>query len=98
LRAFSRVIWSSRGPGACALLVRTSPRVLRYAAFATGPSGGNRAGIVFDATGLDETAMHGIAAGVGYSETAFLAAAAVEAPKPVAVVTRIGVVALLPIS
>jgi PhzF family phenazine biosynthesis protein len=46
--------------------------VLRYAAFAAGPSGGNPAGIVLDATGLDETAMLGIAAEVGYSETAFL--------------------------
>ena len=46
--------------------------VLRYAAFATDPAGGNPAGIVLDATGLDDTAMLGIAAAVGYSETAFL--------------------------
>ncbi len=48
----------------------TSP-VLRYAAFTTDPSGGNPAGIVLDATGLDADAMQRIAAEVGYSETAF---------------------------
>ena len=46
--------------------------VLRYSAFTTDPRGGNAAGIVLDATGLDETSMQRIASDVGYSETAFL--------------------------
>ncbi|ONK14803.1 PhzF family phenazine biosynthesis isomerase [Streptomyces sp. MP131-18] len=46
--------------------------VLRYAAFTTDPAGGNPAGVVLDASGLDEAAMLRIAAEVGYSETAFL--------------------------
>ncbi|MFC5748593.1 PhzF family phenazine biosynthesis protein [Actinomadura rugatobispora] len=48
------------------------PTVLRYAAFTTDPCGGNPAGIVLDATGLDDSAMLAIAAEVGYSESAFL--------------------------
>lgn len=48
------------------------PAVLRYTAFTTDPSGGNPAGVVLDATGLDEASMLKIAAEVGYSETAFL--------------------------
>lgn len=47
-------------------------QVLRYAAFTTTPDGGNPAGVVLDAAGLDEAAMLAIAAEVGYSETAFL--------------------------
>lgn len=50
----------------------SSPAVLRYAAFTTDPSGGNPAGVVLDAAGLDDEAMLAIAAEVGYSETAFL--------------------------
>jgi len=50
--------------------------VLRYAAFTDTPSGGNPAGIVLDATGLDAPTMQAIAAEVGYSETAFLTEAA----------------------
>ena len=46
--------------------------VLRYAAFTNDPAGGNPAGVVLDASGLDETAMRAIAAEVGYSETAFV--------------------------
>lgn len=46
--------------------------VLRYAAFTDDPAGGNPAGIVLDATGLDDAAMLAVAADVGYSETAFL--------------------------
>jgi PhzF family phenazine biosynthesis protein len=46
--------------------------VLRYSAFTTDPAGGNPAGVVLDATGLDDSAMQAIAAEVGYSETAFL--------------------------
>ena len=46
--------------------------VLRYAAFSDDPRGGNPAGVVLDARGLDEVAMQSIAADVGFSETAFL--------------------------
>ncbi len=46
--------------------------VLRYAAFTTTPDGGNPAGVVLDAAGLDEATMQAIAADVGYSETAFV--------------------------
>ena len=46
--------------------------VLRYAAFTTDPSGGNPAGVVLDASGLDDQTMQAIAAEVGYSETAFV--------------------------
>ncbi|WP_328298352.1 PhzF family phenazine biosynthesis protein [Streptomyces sp. NBC_00435] len=48
--------------------------VLRYTAFSDDPAGGNPAGVVLDAAGLDEAAMLEIAAGLGYSETAFLTA------------------------
>ena len=44
----------------------------RLAAFATGPNGGNPAGVVLRAEGLAEAEMLAIAAEVGYSETAFL--------------------------
>jgi PhzF family phenazine biosynthesis protein len=50
--------------------------VLRYAAFTDTPTGGNPAGVVLDATGLDAPTMQTIAAEVGYSETAFLTPAA----------------------
>lgn len=46
--------------------------VLRYAAFTLDGEGGNPAGVVLDATDLDEAEMQRIAADVGYSETAFL--------------------------
>ncbi|MEU0554263.1 PhzF family phenazine biosynthesis isomerase [Dactylosporangium sp. NPDC006015] len=46
--------------------------ILRYSAFTTDPKGGNPAGVVLDAAGLDDAAMQAIAADVGYSETAFL--------------------------
>jgi PhzF family phenazine biosynthesis protein len=46
--------------------------VLRYVAFSDRPDGGNPAGVVLDAAGLSEERMLGIAAEVGYSETAFL--------------------------
>ncbi len=48
--------------------------VRRYAAFSDDPKGGNPAGVVLDATGLDDAAMLAIAAEVGYSETAFVTA------------------------
>jgi PhzF family phenazine biosynthesis protein len=50
------------------------PEVLRYAAFTLGGEGGNPAGVVLDATELDDVEMQRIAADVGYSETAFLRA------------------------
>lgn len=46
--------------------------VVRYAAFCDGPTGGNPAGVVLDATGLCASDMQRIAAKVGYSETAFV--------------------------
>jgi PhzF family phenazine biosynthesis protein len=46
--------------------------ILRYVAFSADPAGGNPAGVVLDARGLDEATMQSIAADVGFSETAFL--------------------------
>jgi PhzF family phenazine biosynthesis protein len=46
--------------------------VLRYTAFSQHPAGGNPAGVVLDATGADSEVMQQVAAGVGFSETAFL--------------------------
>ncbi|MDQ1597528.1 MAG: hypothetical protein QOI70_952 [Microbacteriaceae bacterium] len=46
--------------------------ILRYAAFASEPTGGNPAGVVLMADGLSDSAMQSIAAAVGYSETAFV--------------------------
>jgi PhzF family phenazine biosynthesis protein len=46
--------------------------VLSFAAFTTDPRGGNPAGVVLDAAGLDAAEMAKIAAEVGFSETAFL--------------------------
>jgi PhzF family phenazine biosynthesis protein len=48
--------------------------VLRYAAFTPTADGGNPAGVVLDASGLDDADQQKIAADVGYSETAFLTA------------------------
>lgn len=45
--------------------------ILRYVAFSTDPLGGNPAGVVLDAAGIDEATMASTAAEVGYSETAF---------------------------
>ena len=45
--------------------------ILRYAAFSADPAGGNPAGVVLDATGVDEATMAETAADVGFSETAF---------------------------
>jgi PhzF family phenazine biosynthesis protein len=47
-------------------------QVLRYAAFTSDPAGGNPAGVVLDASGLDDAARQRIATDVGFSETAFL--------------------------
>ncbi|NGO80264.1 PhzF family phenazine biosynthesis protein [Streptomyces sp. YC504] len=46
--------------------------ILRYTAFSKDPAGGNPAGVVLDATGLTDAEMLAIAAGLGYSESAFL--------------------------
>ena len=46
--------------------------VLRYTAFSDDPDGGNPAGVVLDASGLDDATMLEIARIVGYSETAYL--------------------------
>jgi PhzF family phenazine biosynthesis protein len=48
--------------------------LLHYAAFSVDGRGGNPAGLVLDARGLDAAQMQAIAADVGYSETAFLVA------------------------
>ncbi|MDD7961848.1 PhzF family phenazine biosynthesis protein [Microbacterium thalli] len=50
----------------------SAPEVLRYAAFTSRPEGGNPAGIVLDAAGLDARDMQRIAAEVDEAETAFL--------------------------
>ncbi|MEV5913234.1 PhzF family phenazine biosynthesis isomerase [Streptomyces chartreusis] len=45
--------------------------ISRYVAFSSDPSGGNPAGVVLDATGVDDKEMLATAAEVGYSESAF---------------------------
>ncbi|MFE2104155.1 PhzF family phenazine biosynthesis protein, partial [Streptomyces sp. NPDC059468] len=50
------------------------PEVLRYTAFSSTPDGGNPAGVVLDATALDDSDMLAVAADLGYSESAFLTA------------------------
>nr|WP_244638672.1 PhzF family phenazine biosynthesis isomerase [Frigoribacterium sp. CFBP 13729] len=45
---------------------------MRLTAFADGPGGGNPAGVVLDASVLDDVRMQQIAAEVGYAETAFV--------------------------
>ncbi|WP_432136215.1 MULTISPECIES: PhzF family phenazine biosynthesis isomerase [unclassified Streptomyces] len=63
--------------------IDTSRDILRYAAFTPDPAdpsvpataaGGNPAGVVLDAAGLDDAAMLAVAADLGYSETAFVTA------------------------
>ncbi|MEU1086941.1 PhzF family phenazine biosynthesis isomerase [Streptomyces sp. NPDC005892] len=49
--------------------------ILHYTAFSTDPEGGNRAGVVLDASALDEAGMLAVAAELGYSESAFLTVA-----------------------
>ncbi|MFE7273654.1 PhzF family phenazine biosynthesis protein [Streptomyces sp. NPDC057623] len=46
--------------------------ILRYVAFSSDPTGGNPAGVVLDATGVDDKEMLATAADVGYSESAFV--------------------------
>lgn len=53
-----------------------APAVLELLAFAAEPGGGNPAGVVLDATGLDEERMQRIAADLGHPETAFVTARA----------------------
>ncbi|WP_328444136.1 PhzF family phenazine biosynthesis protein [Streptomyces sp. NBC_00386] len=48
------------------------PEVVRYTAFSDTPDGGNPAGVVLDATALDDSDMLAVAAELGYSESAFL--------------------------
>ncbi|MFD5564839.1 PhzF family phenazine biosynthesis protein [Kitasatospora griseola] len=45
---------------------------LQYAAFTADPAGGNPAGVVLDATALDDAQQLALAARLGHSETAFL--------------------------
>ncbi|MDN4645237.1 PhzF family phenazine biosynthesis protein [Arthrobacter sp. PsM3] len=52
--------------------MENTPEVLRYAAFSTTPNGGNPAGLVLDASRLDDARMLAVAAAVGYAETAFV--------------------------
>ena len=56
--------------------VAAVPEVLRYAAFTDAGRGGNPAGVVLDAAGMDDAAMLAVARDVGYSETAFVTAGA----------------------
>lgn len=55
-----------------------TPDVLRYAAFTATPDGGNPAGVVLDARGLDDAGMQAIASDIGYAETVFVTEIAVE--------------------
>ena len=48
--------------------------MLHYAAFTTTTAGGNPAGVVLDAAGMDDAGMLALAARLGYSESAFLSA------------------------
>lgn len=56
----------------CGMSQNSGTEVLRYTAFSADPAGGNPAGVVLDASGLDEAAMLALAAELGYSESAFL--------------------------
>jgi len=55
----------------------SSTDVLRLTAFADGPGGGNPAGVVLDASMLDDAEMQAVATEVGYAETAFVVDGAV---------------------
>lgn len=54
------------------------PEALRYSAFAATAGGGNPAGIVLDASVMDDATMQAIAAEVGYAETAFIVDPAID--------------------
>jgi PhzF family phenazine biosynthesis protein len=49
-----------------------SPGILHLLAFAADPGGGNPAGVILDATALDDAQMQRIAADLGHPETAFV--------------------------
>lgn len=49
-----------------------TPGILQLLAFAAEPGGGNPAGVVLDATALDDAQMQRIAADLGHPETAFV--------------------------
>jgi PhzF family phenazine biosynthesis protein len=49
-----------------------APEILRYTAFSDDPNGGNPAGVVLDASALDDAGMQRIAVDVDYAETAFI--------------------------
>jgi PhzF family phenazine biosynthesis protein len=51
---------------------RRTAAILRYTAFTDNPAGGNPAGLVLDASALDDSDRLAIARDLGYSETAFL--------------------------
>ena len=53
-------------------ITRGEVQVERFVAFSDDPEGGNPAGVVRDAAPLGAEEMQGIAAAVGYSETAFV--------------------------
>ena len=57
-------------------MTTNAPRseVLRYTAFSSDPEGGNPAGVVLDASALDDGDMLAVAAELGSSESAFLTA------------------------
>lgn len=75
-RPHSRPGIAVRPPRVAASMTMNAPRpeVLRYTAFSSAPDGGNPAGVVLDATALDDSDMLAIAADLGYSESAFLTA------------------------
>ncbi|USQ81642.1 PhzF family phenazine biosynthesis protein [Ornithinimicrobium faecis] len=52
----------------------TTAEIMRYTAFSSDPDGGNPAGVVLDAAGLQDADMLAIAADLGFSESAFLTA------------------------
>ena len=51
---------------------RHAAAFIRYAAFTDKPTGGNPAGVVLDASALNDGDRLAIARDLGYSETAFL--------------------------
>ncbi|MFC9246565.1 PhzF family phenazine biosynthesis protein [Streptomyces sp. NPDC057136] len=59
-------------PGSSASSASSASGMLRYTAFSADPEGGNPAGVVLDASDLDDAAMLAAAAELGYSESAFL--------------------------
>jgi PhzF family phenazine biosynthesis protein len=60
-----------------------TPRLLRYAAFSRDPNGGNPAGVWIGGTLPPTEEMQAIAARIGYSETAFVAAPDASGRRPV---------------